>query len=402
MKCHICNYDIPAGKKFCPGCGRILSVAEQQKTGTVANKVSDNTIVYRPASTGKTRISSSDPGINNIFNTNPDTPEYRTELAQNRATADVVEYDKMFVSRKNDNEDTYEDDYDYSDLSDTHDLGDVNNQETGKSYDIKQEYDGNTEEDDDEDDSEAKKFPVDIKKLIIGIALVASLIIIVTAVYQIGEQIGLWGETETPSQSVEEQKTLGEKAPIVKEPDSTTASPTSDYKIGIYTVTSTEKNIFMQKSKTDDRVIATVPNGTVIEITEISDNMGKTTFVTYTGWLNLEELSYTPDAKLPGDETTTKEPETTSAANSDENNNPDTPETTTEKNIPDSPGTYTVDLQGDGTYLNVRDASSPDGAVVTVIDDGIQVTVDKVENGWGHISTPDGNEGWIYMIYLKQ
>ena len=398
MKCHICNYDIPAGKKFCPGCGRILSVAEQQKIGSGASKVSDNTIVYRPASTGKSKISSSDPGINNIFNTTPDTPEYETKLAQNRATADVMEYDKMFMSRTNHNEDTYEDDYDYSDLSDTHDFGDITKQETEKTYAVKQEYDDNT----DDDDQETKKFPFDIKKIIIGIALAAGLIIIVTAVYQIGERIGLWGETETQSQSVDEGQTLGEKAPIVKEPDSTTSSPASDYKIGIYTVTSTEKIIFMQKSATDDRVIATVPNGTVVEITEISDEMGKTTFGTYTGWLNLYELSYTPDAKLPGDETTTKKPEATSAVNSDENNNPETPETTTKKKTPDSPGTYTVDLQGDGTYLNVRDASSPDGAVVTVIDDGIQVTVDKVEHGWGHITTPDGNEGWIYMIYLKQ
>ncbi len=397
MKCHICNYDIPAGKKFCPGCGRILSVAEQQKIGSNANKVSEDTIVYRPASTGKKKISSSDQGINNIFNTTPDTPEYKTELAQNRATADVVEYDRMFMSRTNNIEDTYEDEADYSDLSDTRDLGDITNQETDKGFAIKQEYDDNSED----GESETKKLPFDIKKIIITIALVAGLIIIVTAVYQIGERIGLWGETETQSQSAEEEKTLGEKAPIVKEPDSTTASPTSDYKIGIYTVTSTEKIVFMQKSATDDRVIATVPNGTVIEITEISDDMGKATFGTYTGWLNLDELSYTPDAKLSGDETTTKEPETTFTV-SEENNTPEAPETTTEKKTPDSPGNYTVDLQGDGTYLNVRDAGSTDGAVVTVIDDGIQVTVDKVENGWGHITTPDGNEGWIYMIYLKQ
>ena len=402
MKCHICNYDIPAGKKFCPGCGRILSVAEQQKINAGINKVSEDTIVYRPASTGKSKITSSDPGINNIFNTTPDTPEYETELAQNRATADVVEYDKMFMSRTKYDEDTYEDEYDYSDLSDTRDFGDETNQETDKSYAVKQEYDDNT----DDDESETKKFPFDIKKIIIGIALVAGLIIIVTGVYQIGEKIGLWGETETQSQSAEENKTLGEKAPIVKEPDSTTASPTSDFKIGIYTVTSTENIIFMQKSKTDDRVIATVPNGTVVEITEISDSLGKTTFGVYTGWLNLEQLTYTPDAKLTEDETTTREPEVTSAVNSDENpdenNNTETPETTTENNSPDSPGTYTVDLKGDGTYLNVRDASSTDGTVVTVIDDGIQVTVDKVENGWGHITTPDGHEGWIYMIYLKQ
>ena len=395
MKCHICGYDIPAGKKFCPGCGRILSLAEQQKISSGTNKVSEDTLVYRPASTGKTKVTSSDPGINNIFNTSPDTPEYKTELAQNRATADVVEYDKMFMSRSEPQEDSYEDEYDYSDMSATQTFDALKDSGSDKGYAIKQEYD-----DTEDDEPEEKKLPFDVKKVIIIVALIAGLIVIVTAVYQIGERIGLWGETETQSQSIEEDRTLGEKAPIVKEPDSTTA-PESDYKIGIYTVTSTEKIVFMQKSAIDARVIATVPNGTVLEITEISDEMGKATYGNYTGWLNLYELSYTPDAKLTEKETTTKKPEVTSAVNSDEDDTPETPETTTKKNAPDSPGTYTVDLQGDGTYLNVRDASSSDGTVVTVINDGTQVTVDKVENGWGHITTPDGNEGWIYMIYLK-
>ena len=395
MKCHICGYDIPAGKKFCPGCGRILSLAEQQKISSGTNKVSEDTLVYRPASTGKTKVTSSDPGINNIFNTSPDTPEYKTELAQNRATADVVEYDKMFMSRSEPQEDSYEDEYDYSDMSATQTFDALKDSGSDKGYAIKQEYD-----DTEDDEPEEKKLPFDVKKVIIIVALIAGLIVIVTAVYQIGERIGLWGETETQSQSIEEDRTLGEKAPIVKEPDSTTA-PESDYKIGIYTVTSTEKIVFMQKSAIDARVIATVPNGTVLEITEISDEMGKATYGNYTGWLNLYELSYTPDAKLTEKETTTKKPEVTSAVNSDEDDTPETPETTTKKNDPDSPGTYTVDLQGDGTYLNVRDASSSDGTVVTVINDGTQVTVDKVENGWGHITTPDGNEGWIYMIYLK-
>ena len=395
MKCHVCNYDIPAEKKFCPGCGRILSLAEQQKISSGTNKVSEDTLVYRPASTGKTKVTSSDPGINNIFNTSPDTPEYKTELAQNRATADVVEYDKMFMSRSEQQEDSYEDEYDYSDMSATQTFDALKDSGSDKGYAIKQEYD-----DTEDDEPEEKKLPFDVKKVIIIVALIAGLIVIVTAVYQIGERIGLWGETETQSQSVEEDRTLGEKAPIVKEPDSTTA-PESDYKIGIYTVTSTEKIVFMQKSAIDARVIATVPNGTVLEITEISDEMGKATYGNYTGWLNLYELSYTPDAKLTEKETTTKKPEVTSAVNSDEDDTPETPETTTKKNAPDSPGTYTVDLQGDGTYLNVRDASSSDGTVVTVINDGTQVTVDKVENGWGHITTPDGNQGWIYMIYLK-
>lgn len=405
MKCHICDYDIPAGKKFCPGCGRVLSAAEQKRNQSSSVQSVDNTIVYRPASTGKPKTTSSDPSINNIFNTSNDSPEYKATHAYTRATVDVIEYDKTFVSRK-DKEISYEDPYD-----DTYDFSDTSEQvfddeKEDKGYDIEPEYENEDEYEDNDDVENTDKQPktrINVKTLIICIALIAGIAVIVTGLYQIGKQIGLWGETETSTQSAEEEKTLGEKAPIVKEPDSTTASPTSDYKIGIYTVTSTEKNIFMQKSQTDDRVIATVPNGTVLEITEISDDMGKTTFGEYTGWLNLEELAYTPDAILSEKETTAKQPdnEVNSSVNSDENENPANDETTTEKNAPDSPGTYTVDLQGDGTYVNIRNASSTDGIVVGTVDEGVQVTVDKVENGWGYISTPDGIEGWVYMVYLR-
>lgn len=412
MKCHICNYDIPAGGKYCPGCGRVLTAAELLKLGSSAARNIDNTVVYRPASTGKTKISSDDPSINNIFNKGPDTPEYRTEQAYNRATADVVEYDKKFVSRKNDKDNTYDDIYEYSVPSeknyDEPDYAYDDYEDADNGYDIEPEYDNNN--DNSEDDHNTKRSKFNIKPLIICIALIAGLAVIVTGVYQIGKQIGLWGESETQVQTddTEEEKTLGEKAPIVKEPDSTTSSLTSGYKIGIYTVTSAQQNIVMQKSPINDTVIATVPNGTVIKITEISNEMGKATFSEYTGWLSLEELLYTPDAKLTEPETTTQaegssdedaniQQETPSPDNPDENENPD-------NNADEptySPGNYTVDLQGDGTYLNVRDTSSPDGAVVTTIDEGVQVTVNKVEHGWGYITTPDGNEGWVYMIYLK-
>ena len=159
----------------------------------------------------------------------------------------------------------------------------------------------------------------------------------------------------------------------------------------------------MQKSKTDERIIATVPGGTVIEITEIADDKGKATYGEYTGWLNLEELEYTPDAAVTVIETTTRAPEVTSAwdINPEDISEPDNGETTTARQIPDSPGTYTVDLQGDGTYLNLRDAASINGEIVTTILDGSSVAVDDVIDGWGHVTTDEGDEGWIYMIYLR-
>lgn len=405
MKCHICGYEIPSGRKYCPGCGRVLSVAEQKKATESVKTNSDNSIVYRPASTGKSKTFTSNTNIPDIFSSDPNAPEYRDPHTYDRATADILEYDRMFVSRKNEKTDFSDNTYDYGtpvkniyndSLSDT---AEYKNDETD--YTIEQEYEEDNSSgyyDDAEDDNEKKAKPrLNIKLLIICIALIAGLAVIIMGTYQIGKQVGFWGEKEQSSDTDEENRTLGEKAPVVKEPDSTTVSPSSNYKIGVYTLNAEQNNVFVYKGVNDDRIVATIPNGTVVEITEVSDDMGKTTYGTYTGWLNMEELVYTPAAKLPEKETTSNKPEVTSE-NDENNNNEEPPD---ENNTPDSPGTYTVDLRGDGTYVNVRDTSSTDGTVVSTVDEGVQVTVDKVEHGWGHITTPDGVEGWIYMVYLK-
>ena len=403
MKCHVCNYDIPAEKKFCPGCGRVLSQAEQNLNRLAADSVSDNTIVYRPASSEK-KDEVKHPDIAGIFSTDHDSPEYKENHAYNKATYDVLEYDKMFLSRSDDKEDDafdsdYSDDlYDFSDTAESIFSEDISDDETENII-----ITAEAEEYEQEEKTPERRF--NVKLLIICIVIIAGIAVIVTGAYRVGEQIGLWGDTKAPSQSVEdeEEKTFGEKAPVVKETEKTTGSEVSDYKIGIYTIRSSQDTVFMQKSKTDERIIATVPGGTVIEITEIADDKGKATYGEYTGWLNLEELEYTPDAAVTVIETTTRAPEVTSAGdiNPEDISEPDNGETTTARQIPDSPGTYTVDLQGDGTYLNLRDAASINGEIVTTILDGSSVAVDDVIDGWGHVTTDEGDEGWIYMIYLR-
>ena len=400
MKCHVCNYDIPAEKKFCPGCGRVLSQAEQQINRIPTDSVTDNTIVYRPASSAK-KDEVKHPDIAGIFSKDHDSPEYKESHAYNKATYDILEYDKMFLSRTDDKEDDsdsdYSDDaYDFSDTAESIFAPEDNESENIIITAEPEEY---------EQEEKAPKRPFNIKLLIICIVIIAGVAVIVTGAYRVGEQIGLWGDTNTPEQSVngEEEKTFGEKAPVVKETEKTTNTEVSDYKIGIYTIKSSQDSVFMQKSKTDERIIATVPNGTVLEITEIADDKGKGTYGEYTGWLNLEELEYTPDAAVTVIETTTRAPEVTSAEDINPENisEPADRETTTARQIPDSPGTYKVDLQGDGTYLNLRDDASLNGGIVTTIPDGSEVSVDKVVDGWGHIITEDGDEGWIYMIYLR-
>lgn len=413
MKCHVCNYNIPAEKKFCPGCGRVLSPAEQKLNRLPDDSVTENTIIYRPASS-ENKDAVKNPDIAGIFSKDHDSPEYRDSHAYNKATYDVLEYDKMFLSRSDDKEDSsdsdYNDDsYDFSDSAESIFADDPNKIDEHENIVITAELETY------ELEEPQPKRPFNAKLLVICIIIVAGVAVIITGAYRVGQQIGLWGENKIPTQSFEDEaeKPSGEKAPVVKETEKTTTSKVSDYKIGIYTVTGSQNTVFMQKSKTDERIIATVPTGTVLEITEIADDKGKATYGEYTGWINLEDLEYTPDATVTVIETTTKVPEITSEEdvrleniipediNPEDISEPADRETTTVRQIPDSPGTYTVDLQGDGTYLNLRKSASIDGEIVATIPDGSRVVIDDIIAGWGHACTDDGNEGWIYMIYLR-
>ncbi|MBO5933925.1 MAG: SH3 domain-containing protein [Clostridia bacterium] len=406
MTCHVCGYLIPEGKKFCPGCGRVLTAAELQQANSEKSKqeVIETTIVYRPPVSKVSQDTDRMTRITDIFSTDPNAPEYTDPHTYDRATADVLEYDRQFVSRKEDKtvaEDTTTEYSTPAEKRNTYTAAETYpyDNTTEQDYDIEPKYD----DDDDNYSKNTVRPRINIKMLIICIAVIAGIVIIITGTYKIGQQFGFWGETETTANTSEEGKTLGEKAPVVKEPESTTSSAVSDYKIGTYTVTSDQSTVFMYRSATDARIIATIPNLEVIKITEISDEMGKTTYGSFTGWVYLEDLEYSPDKELPDGEKTTVAETTTAASENPEDNNDDTGETTTKQESDTAAtGTYTVDLQGDGTYLNVRDSGSTDGTAISRIDDGAQVTVDKIENGWGHITTADGVEGWVYMIYLKQ
>ena len=407
MKCHVCGSIIPEGKKFCPGCGRVLTGAELKNAAGVPRKPEaiDATIVYRPSALKNNQNTEKATNITDIFSTDPNAPEYTDPHTYDRATADVLEYDKQFVSRKENKTVSAFDTNVYSapaekrnayPAASAYQYADNEVQD----YDIEPEYDDN----DDNYSKNAVKPRINIKMLIICIAVIAGIVIIIAGTYKIGQQFGFWGETETTVNAGEEDKTLGEKAPVVNEPDSTTSSAVSDYKIGTYTVSSDQSTVFMYRSETDARIIATIPNLEVIKITEISGDMGKTTYGSFTGWVYLEDLEFAPDKELPDDEKTTVAETTTATSedSADDEENNDNGETTTKQESSESTGTYIVNLQGDGTYLNVRDSGSTDGTAISRVDDGAQVTVDKIENGWGHITTSNGVEGWVYMIYLKQ
>lgn len=415
MKCHICGADIPEGKKYCPGCGRVVRLNAQntEKPQSVPSDTMlfDNPVaqqnsagVRRPAST--TTPTDKTINIPDIFSTDPNAPEYTDPHAYDPATAHVLEYDRMFVSRSDNKTDgsrqekTYTDDRTkkFAPVSDDVTRRIVIEQEPADDEYYDDNYDNNEYyEEHDNSETDRKAGPhINVKAIIIIVAVILGIVLSVKGVYEIGKTFGFWG-SETSSSQMGEDDTDKEKLPANKEPDSDKEDKNdkddkdeTEYKTGIYTVKSEYKNIFVYKSATDRRITATIPRGAILEITEIKDGLGKTTYNAFTGWVEMTDVEYTPDS-VPDN----KDPETTTKAEEpSEKQDEETPD------LPTTPGTYTVTLTG-GSPLNVRNAHSTDGEIIGTLSNGTTVEVIEVKSSWGKI-TLDGKEGWVYMAYLKQ
>lgn len=391
MKCRVCSTEIPQGKKCCPKCGRVVTAADAQSEKTTSDNyssVEDRTIVYRPASSSSAQPSDKTININDIFSSDPNAPVYSDPHTYDRATADILEYDRMFMSRSKSDDDVKI----FVPEADT-----VKTQKNA-AFTIEQEYDYDEEEvydNDAEDDIPSKgivirdkkrakpHFNFNVKYLVLAVAVIAGLIVIVFGTHQLGKQFGIFG-----GETVDEPKSGISSGAVEKPPKKNEASSDIDNsyieKTGVYTVYTDQNNIFVYKSVSDQRIIATIPNKTIIEISEIKDDFGKTTYNNYTGWVKLNELKFTPNE--------TPEKETEKETKKEDESNTELPDY--------KPGTYTVTLNGSGTTLNVRSIGSTDGEIVTTLAEGTQVTVEEVKSSWGKIYVGD-IEGWVYMEYLK-
>lgn len=394
MKCRVCSTEIPEGKRCCPECGRVVTVSgTKPKQDTTANysSVSDRTMVYRPASSSSSQPTDKTINITDIFSSDPNAPVYSDPHTYDRATADVLEYDRMFMSKKMVDGDvkvfepektsekksinfTVEPEYD--DDEDVFDNGNGNVEETASRGTVIR------------DKKIAKpRFNFSMKYLILAAAVIAGLIVIVFGTVQLGKQFGIINNSnDEPNSGVSAEKEDKDETTTGKKDDSPEADNSYTAKTGVYTVYSDQNNIFVYKSVNDQRIIATIPNKTILEISEIDGDYGKTTYSSYTGWVKLSELKFTPNEEP--EKETEKQTETSSEASSDEA-------------IPDyQPGTYTVTLSGMNTELNVRSIGSTEGEIVTTLTEGTQVTVEEVKSSWGKIYVGD-IEGWVYMEYLN-
>lgn len=414
MKCRVCSTEIPQGKKCCPKCGRVVTAADTQSAPDTSDNyspVTDSTIVYRPASSTSNQPTDKTISITDIFSSDPNAPVYSDPHTYDKATADALEYDRMFMSRSKQPDE---------DVKVFEPENDDEQEKKTTDFTIEQEYDYDEDADDfdeeyDDFEEEApsrgnvirdkKKgkphFNFNIKYLILAVAVIAGLAVIIYGINQLGKQFGIFG-----GETVDEPQS-GISSGVVEKPTknneaSSDVAADNEYteKPGVYTVYTDQNNIFVYKSVTDQRIIATIPNKTILEISEIEDDFGKTTYNNYTGWVKLSELKFTPNEspeKVTEKETeksTEKETEKETEKATEQAN-----ETTTA--LPSyKPGTYTVDLKGSSQKLNVRSSGSTEGEIINSISEGTQVTVEEVKSSWGKIYI-DGIEGWVYMEYLK-
>ncbi|MCR5636471.1 MAG: SH3 domain-containing protein [Clostridiales bacterium] len=138
--------------------------------------------------------------------------------------------------------------------------------------------------------------------------------------------------------------------------------------IGRYQVTTSEGNLILRADATSaSGIVALVPKGTIVTITEIKNGYGKTTYNGQTGWLSMSYL--------------------TKISNS----------TSTDTYIYGQPGTYVITTQGGN--LNFRSEPSSAASVYFTIPNGTLVEVTGFANGYGQ-TTYNGQTGWLSAQYL--
>ena len=156
-------------------------------------------------------------------------------------------------------------------------------------------------------------------------------------------------------------------------PGSGTASSISDalYTTGKY-LTEEIMN-FRSAPNTSAGIYCEIPLGTTIFVMEVSDTWGKITYNGKTGWLSLEYST-----KLNTETSTTITQPYTPA-----------PQTTT---------SYQTGLYVTDDALNFRANHSLTAGIITVIPEGVLLTVTEVSGEWGK-TTYAGQTGWVALQY---
>ena len=152
----------------------------------------------------------------------------------------------------------------------------------------------------------------------------------------------------------------------------TAATTTSSAQTGVYKINA---NLNLRSgNSTGTSILTTIPKGTSVTVSQVSNGWGKTTYSGKTGWIYLSYATRTGNAA-----TTVSAPaaSTTAAAAT-------------------AGATYKTTAN-----LNIRSGNSTSTSILTSIPKGTSVTVTEVKNNWGKTSY-GGKTGWISLDYAAK
>ena len=155
----------------------------------------------------------------------------------------------------------------------------------------------------------------------------------------------------------------------------TAATTTSSGQTGTYKVNA---NLNLRSgNSTSTSILTTIPKGTSVTVSQVSNGWGKTTYNGKTGWIYLSYATHT------GNTASTASASTPAA----------------------TPAAATATVAGT-TYkttanLNVRSGNNTSATILTSIPKGTTITVTEVKNNWGKTSY-GGKTGWISLDYATK
>ncbi|MBQ9023375.1 MAG: SH3 domain-containing protein [Eubacterium sp.] len=154
----------------------------------------------------------------------------------------------------------------------------------------------------------------------------------------------------------------------------TAATTTSSSETGTYKINA---NLNLRSgNSTSTSIMTTIPKGSSVTVSQISNGWGKTTYSGKTGWIYLSYATRTGNAATTAAATTTPAATTTTAA-------------------------ATGAIYKTTANLNMRTGNSTGYSRLLTIPRGTSVTVTETKGGWGKTSY-SGKTGWISLDYATK
>ena len=186
----------------------------------------------------------------------------------------------------------------------------------------------------------------------------------------------------------------------------TTTPKNVTYKTGVYKTTANLN--YRQGHSTSYTSYGTIPEGTLITVTEIADGWGKISYNGKTAWVSLEYASFVSSTTTKAAVTTTTKK--AAATTTQKTTTTTKPTTTTTKKVTTTTKPVTAVTTPAKTYkagyykttanLNYRKGNSTSFDTYGTIPNGTQIPITEILNGWGKTFYND-KEAWVSLEYAS-